>query len=108
MSRQTTLMRTLETGRVEMARANQPPSHDDGMSDDSGEPDAHEGGRGVTYLTTNMLAPARQAISEIRVDTLDEDQIAAHLDEYYAASSHHTSRFSIFDPKERLAPFKNK
>ncbi len=108
MSRQTTLMRNLATGRVEMARANQPHSHDEGMSDDSGEPDAHEGGRGVTYLTTNMLAPARQPISEIRVDTLDEDQIAAHLDEYYAASSHHTTRFSIFDPKERLAPFKNR
>ena len=108
MSRQTTLMRNLDTGRVEMARANQPHSHDEGMSDDSGEPDTHEGGRGITYMTTNMLAPARQAISEIRVDTLDEDQIVAHLDEYYSASSHHTNRFSIFDPKERLAPFKNK
>jgi len=67
-------MRNLDTGRVEMARANQPHSHDEGMSDDSGEPDANEGGRGITYLTTNMLAPARQAISEIRVDTTPKSQ----------------------------------
>ena len=78
------------------------------MSEGSEEKENENGGKSVIYLTTNMLAPAKQAINEINVDTLDEDQIKRHLHQYYSVSSHHRVHFSIFDPKERLLPYKNK
>jgi len=78
------------------------------MSEGSEEKENENGGISVTYLTTNMLAPAMQPINEINVDTLDEDQIKRHLHQYYSVSSHHRAYFSIFDPKERLLPYKNK
>jgi len=78
------------------------------MSEGSEEKENENGGISVTYLTTNMLAPAMQPINEINVDTLDEDQIKRHLHQYFSVSSHHRVHFSIFDPKERLLPYKNK
>ena len=78
------------------------------MSEGSEEKENENGGISVTYLTTNMLAPAMQPINEINVDTLDEDHIKRHLHQYYSVSSHHRAHFSIFDPKERLLPYKNK
>jgi hypothetical protein len=41
------------------------------MSEGSEEKENENGGTSVAYLTTNMLAPAMQAINEINVDTLD-------------------------------------
>ena len=51
-------MRNLETGRIEMTRANQPYNYDEDMSEGSEEKENENGGISVTYLTTNMLAPA--------------------------------------------------
>ena len=78
------------------------------MSEGSEEKENENGGISVTYLTTNMLIPAMQPINEINVYTLDEDQIKRLLHQYYSVSSHHRAHFSIFDPKERLLPYKNK
>ena len=78
------------------------------MSEGSEEKENENGGISVTYLTTNMLAPAKQAINEINVDTLDEDQIKRHLHQYYMVFSRYRTHFSIFDQKERLLPYKNK
>ena len=58
MNRQATLMRNLETGRIEMTRANQPYNYDEDMSEGSEEKENENGGISVIYLTTNMLIPA--------------------------------------------------
>jgi len=49
------------------------------MSDDSGGSENHDGEKEIIYLTTNMLAPAKQPINEITVDTLGEDEIKGRL-----------------------------
>jgi hypothetical protein len=78
------------------------------LSEETEELDDDDGVKTITYLTTNMLAPANQSINEITVDTLDLEQIKKHLDDYYKVSARHKNHFSIFDPKESLIPFKNK
>jgi len=73
MSRQTTLYRNMETGRIEMANANQPFNYDEDLSEGSMSGDEVESKRHVIYLTTNMLTPASQPINEIEVNELNED-----------------------------------
>ncbi len=73
MSRQTTLFRNMETGRIEMANANQPFNYDEDLSEGSMSGDEVESKRHVIYLTTNMLTPASQPINEIEVNELNED-----------------------------------
>ena len=73
MSRQTTLYRNMETGRIEMANANQPFNYDEDLSEGSMSGDEVESKRHVIYLTTNMLTPASQPINEIEVIELNED-----------------------------------
>jgi hypothetical protein len=75
MSRQATLFRNAETGRIEMATANQPFNYDEDLSENSMSGGEDERKNHVIYLTTNMLSPAKQPINEISVDTLNEDQI---------------------------------
>jgi hypothetical protein len=60
------------------------------------------------YLTTNMLSPAKQTINEIPVECANEDQISDSLKRYYAALGKDIKHFKVFDPKERLTPYKNK
>jgi|APCry1669189241_1035207.scaffolds.fasta_scaffold67213_1 hypothetical protein len=73
MSRQTTLYRNMETGRIEMANANQPFNYDEDLSEGSMSGDEVESKRHVIYSTTNMLTPASQPINEIEVNELNED-----------------------------------
>ena len=73
MSRQTTLFRNMDTGRIEMANANQPFNYDEDLSENSMSDDEVESKKHVIYLTTNMLTPASQPINEIEVDTFNED-----------------------------------
>ena len=73
MSRQTTLFRNMDTGRIEMANANQPFNYDEDLSENSMSADEVESKKHVIYLTTNMLTPASQPINEIEVDTFNED-----------------------------------
>ena len=73
MSRQTTLFRNMDTGRIEMANANQPFNYDEDLSESSMSGDEVECKKHVIYLTTNMLTPASQPINEIEVDTFNED-----------------------------------
>jgi hypothetical protein len=73
MSRQTTLFRNMDTGRIEMANANQPFNYDEDLSESSMSGDEVESKKHVIYLTTNMLTPASQPINEIEVDTFNED-----------------------------------
>jgi hypothetical protein len=73
MSRQTTLLRNLETGRIEMANANQPFNYDEDLSEGSMSGDEGESRKHVIYLATNMLSPSRQPINEIQVDTFNDD-----------------------------------
>jgi hypothetical protein len=58
MSRQTTLFRNMDTGRIEMANANQPFNYDEDLSENSMSADEVESKKHVIYLTTNMLTPA--------------------------------------------------
>ena len=58
-----------------MANANQPFNYDEDLSENSIGDDEHESKKHVIYLTTNMLAPAKQPINEIEVDIFNEDQI---------------------------------
>ncbi len=73
MSRQATLFRNMETGRIEMASANQPFNYDEDLSEGSMSGDEVESKRHVIYLTTNMLTPASQPINEIEVNELNKD-----------------------------------
>jgi hypothetical protein len=73
MSRQTTLFRNMETGRIEMAHANQPFNYDEDLSESSKSADEVEPKKHVIYLTTNMLVPAKQPINLIEVDTFNQD-----------------------------------
>ena len=73
MSRQTTIFRNMDTGRIEMANANQPFNYDEDLSENSMSADEVESKKHVIYLTTNMLTPASQPINEIEVDTFNED-----------------------------------
>jgi hypothetical protein len=63
----------METGRIEMANANQPFNYDEDLSEGSMSGDEVESKRHVIYLTTNMLTPASQPINEIEVNELNED-----------------------------------
>jgi len=63
----------METGRIEMANANQPFNYDEDLSEGSMSGDEVESKRHVIYLTTNMLTPASQPINEIEVIELNED-----------------------------------
>ena len=58
MSRQATLFRNMDTGRIEMANANQPFNYDEDLSENSMTADEVESKKHVIYLTTNMLTPA--------------------------------------------------
>ena len=58
MSRQTTLFRNMDTGRIERANANQPFNYDEDLSENSMSADEVESKKHVIYLTTNMLTPA--------------------------------------------------
>jgi hypothetical protein len=75
MSRQTTLFRNIETGRIEMAHANQPFNYDEDLSEHSLSGDEAEDRKHVIYLTSNMLSPKKQPINDIFVECLNEDQI---------------------------------
>jgi hypothetical protein len=72
MSRQKTLFRNMDTGRIEMANANQPFNYDEDLSENSMSADEVESKKHKIYLTTNMLTPASQLINEIEVDTFNE------------------------------------
>ena len=48
----------METGRIEMANANQPFNYDEDLSENSMSADEVDSKKHVIYLTTNMLAPA--------------------------------------------------
>jgi hypothetical protein len=63
----------MDTGRIEMANANQPFNYDEDLSENSMSADEVESKKHVIYLTTNMLTPASQPINEIEVDTFNED-----------------------------------
>ena len=63
----------METGRIEMANANQPFNYDEDLSESSMSADEVEPKKHVIYLTTNMLTPASQPINDIEVDTFNED-----------------------------------
>jgi hypothetical protein len=63
----------METGRIEMASANQPFNYDEDLSEGSMDGDIAESKKQVIYLTTNMLTPASQPINEIEVESLNED-----------------------------------
>jgi hypothetical protein len=73
MSRQTTLFRNMETGRIEMANANQPFNYDEDLSESSMSADEVEQKKHVIYLSTNILSPAHQSINEIVVDSFNEE-----------------------------------
>ena len=73
MSRQATLFRNAETGRIEMGNANQPFNYDEDLSEGSMSGDEGESRKYVIYLATNMLSPSRQPINEIQVDTFNDD-----------------------------------
>ena len=57
MNRQATLMRNLETGRIEMYKGNQPHTHDEDSSDNSNDGEQEDGRYHFTYMTTNILSP---------------------------------------------------
>ena len=63
----------MDTGRIEMASANQPFNYDEDLSDNIMSGGEDESKNHVIYLTTNMLSPAKQQINEISVDTLNQD-----------------------------------
>ena len=75
MSRQSTLFRNAETGRVEMAKANQPFNYEEDLDESSASGEDGESKKPVSYLTTNMLSPSNQRINEIEVSALNEDSI---------------------------------
>jgi hypothetical protein len=108
MSKQATLIRNAETGRIEMAAANQPYNYNEDLSEQSLSEDDAENKKLVIYMTTNMLSPSNQPINEIIVDTLSEDQIHDYLKNYYAKLPRGKDHYRVFDPKENLLPFKNK
>ncbi len=49
----------METGQIEMARANQPISYDEDLSECSQSGDEGEIKKQVIYLSTNMLSPMK-------------------------------------------------
>lgn len=71
MSRQTTLFRNMETGRIEMANANQPPNYDEDLSEGAMSDDEIDSKKHVMYQSTNMLTPGSQTINEIEVISLN-------------------------------------
>jgi hypothetical protein len=98
----------METGRIEMANANQPFNYDEDLSEKSLSGDEGETLKHVIYLTTNMLTPAKQKINEISVDTLNGEQILEAIKNCYSDSEQQKLYFKVFDPKDHLLPFKNK
>jgi hypothetical protein len=59
MSRQATLFRNAETGRIEMATANQPFNYEEDLDESSLSGEDYESKKIVIYLTTNLLSPTR-------------------------------------------------
>ena len=75
MSRQAKLARNMETGMVELQRANQPHEYDEDSSEGTSGGDSTSERKAGDYFATKLLAPTSQKINLIEVEDLSDDGI---------------------------------